>query len=247
MFFTIYLICFLAGVGFSALSLLTMFAHGIHFHHGGTQLHGHGPAPHGHAPAPQGAGQPGAAQHGVAAGPKTAPHAQSQNVVKLTAQKAVAEVAQASATATPWLLRFNITALVLFLAIFGGVGLLLEDKHELASMLTAAIAVVCGFAGSTVVSRLLGVIIAREHPLEPVTFTGTVAQVTMPIREGDGTGEIIYTLEGTRRCSGARSDDGRAIGKGAEVVIVRYDKGIAYVASFDEPVPVPAPITTITH
>jgi hypothetical protein len=244
MFFTIYLICFLAGVGFSALSLLTMFAHGIHFHHGGAQLHGHGPAHHGQGPTHQ-AGQHGAAQHGTAAGPKAVPHAPSQNVVKMTAQKAVAEVAQASTTATPWLLRFNITALVLFLAIFGGVGLLLEDKHELASLLTAAIAVVCGFAGSTVVSRLLGVIIAREHPLEPVIFTGTVAQVTMPIREGGGTGEIIYTLEGTRRCSGARSDDGRAIGKGAEVVIVRYDKGIAYVASFDEPVP--APITTITH
>lgn len=243
MFFTFYLICFLAGVGFSALSLLSTFAHGIHFHHhgGGAHLHhGHGPAHQGHGPAQQAAGH-----HGGNAGPKAAPHAQSQNVVKMTAQKAVAEVAQASTTATPWLLRFNITALVLFLAIFGGVGLLLEDKHELASLVSAAIAAVCGLAGSTVVNRLLGVIIARERPLEPVTFTGTVAQVTMPIREGGGTGEIIYTLEGTRRCSGARSDDGRGIGKGAEVVIVRYDKGIAYVASFDERPQ--TPITTITH
>jgi hypothetical protein len=246
MFFTIYLICFLAGVGFSALSLLTMFAHGIHFHHGGAHLHhGHGPVHHGHGPAQQAAGHHGAAQHGGDAGPKAAPHAQSQNVVKMTAQKAVAEVAHASDTATPWLLRFNLTALVLFLAIFGGVGLLLEDKHELASLLTAAIAVICGFAGSTAVTRVLGAIIARERPLEPVTFTGTVAQVTIPIREGGGTGEIIYTLEGTRRCSGARSDDGRAIGKGAEVVIVRYDKGIAYVASFDEPVH--AAVTTTSH
>src|SRR5260221_1132247 len=245
MFFTIYLICFLAGVGFSALSLLTMFA-GLHFHHqGGGHLQGHGPAHHGHGPAHPAAGHHGATQHGGAAGPKAVPPAQTHNVVKMTAQKAVAEVAQASATGTPWLLRFNLTALVLFLAIFGGVGLLLEDKHELASLLTAAIAVICGVAGSTAVTRVLGAIIARERPLEPVTFTGTVAQVTMPIREGGGTGEIIYTLEGTRRCSGARSDDGRAIGKGAEVVIVRYDKGIAYVASFDAPVQ--APITTTTH
>lgn len=230
--FTIYLICFLAGVGFSALSLLTMFAQGFHhtgFHHGPAHGHAvhHGPA-HGHT-----ANGHGHAQHGQHV--QHTPSTQSQNgVVKATAERAVAEVAAAGNTGTPWLARINITALVLFLAIFGGVGLLLEDKHQLTSILAGAIAVACGLAGSAVVNRILGAMIAREKPLEPVTFTGTVAQVTMPIRDGGGTGEIVYTLDGTRRCSGARSDDGRSIAKGSEVVIVRYDKGIAYVAAFDE-------------
>jgi hypothetical protein len=164
--------------------------------------------------------------------------------VKVTAEKAVAEVAAAGNTGTPWIARINITAIVLFLAIFGGVGLLLEDKHQLSSILAGAIAAGCGLAGSAVVNRLLGAMMAREKPLEPVTFTGMLAQVTMPIRDGGGTGEIVYTLDGTRRCSGARSDDGRGINKGSEVVIVRYDKGIAYVAAFDEPTHAP---TIISH
>ena len=50
----------------------------------------------------------------------------------------------------------------------------------------------------------------------------------MPIRAG-GTGELIYSQEGTRRVAGARSEDGAAIPKGAEVVVTRYEKGIAYV------------------
>lgn len=226
--FTLYLICFLAGVGFSALSLLTMFAQGFHhtgFHHSPSHGHAvhHGTA-HGHA---NGHGNAQHAQHTATA--------QSQNgVIKATAERAVAEVASAASTGTPWIARLNITALVLFLAIFGGVGLLFEDKHQLTSIFAAVIAAACGLAGSAVVNRLLGAMIARERPLEPVTFTGTLAQVIMPIRDGGGTGEIVYTLDGTRRCSGARSDDGRGINKGSEVVIVRYDKGIAYVAAFDE-------------
>ena len=230
--FTIYLICFLAGVGFSALSMLSMFAHGFHHagHHGhhGHQGHhaNHGHAQNGHAQQ----------QHG--------PAAKSGNVVEATAEKAVAHVAEGADTATPWLFRINITAIVLFLAVFGGVGLLLEDKHQLTSLLAASIAGVSGLAGSAAVNRILAAIIDREHPLEPVTFTGTLAQVTMPIRDGGGTGEIVYTIEGTRRCSGARSDDGRGIVKGSEVVIVRYDRGIAYVAAFDEHAQAP---TITTH
>src|SRR5258708_11627924 len=187
--FTIYLICFLAGVGFSALSMLSMFADGFHHagHHGhhGHQGHhaNHGHAENGHAQQ----------QHASAA--------KSDNVVKATAEKAVAQVAEGADTATPWLFRINITAIVLFLAIFGGVGLLLEDKHQLTSLLAASIAGVSGLAGSAAVNRILAAIIAREHPLEPVTFTGTLAQVTMPIRAGGGTGVIVYTIEGTRPSS----------------------------------------------
>jgi hypothetical protein len=55
----------------------------------------------------------------------------------------------------------------------------------------------------------------------------------MPIRE-NGTGEIIFALGGVRRCAGARSEDGRSVEKGAEVVIERYEKGIAYVKRWEE-------------
>jgi hypothetical protein len=219
--FTIYLICFLAGVSFSALSLLTMFAHGLH--HGGGHGHGHSAHAHhvGHGHAQHGPSQ---GQHAVAG--------QQQNAVAKATQNAVADAAVAG---TPWLMRINITAIVLFLAIFGAVGLLLEPAHELSSLLIGGIAAACGVAGGAVVNRVLAAIVAKERPLEPVNFTGVLAQVTIPIRDGGGTGEIIYTLDGTRCCSGARSDDGVGIGRGTEVVIVRYDKGIAYVAAFDDP------------
>jgi hypothetical protein len=49
-----------------------------------------------------------------------------------------------------------------------------------------------------------------------------------------GTGEIIYSQEGVRRCCGARSEMGTAIAKGIEVVVTRYEKGIAYVRPWAE-------------
>jgi hypothetical protein len=56
--------------------------------------------------------------------------------------------------------------------------------------------------------------------------------VTSSIRE-NGTGEIVYTLDGKRRVDGARSQDGKSIPNGAEVSIVRYAGGIAYVVPLD--------------
>ena len=64
-------------------------------------------------------------------------------------------------------------------------------------------------------------------------MTGTLGRISMPVREG-GTGELIYSQQGTRRSCGARSEDGSAIDRGTEVVVMRYDKGIAYVRRWDE-------------
>jgi hypothetical protein len=55
----------------------------------------------------------------------------------------------------------------------------------------------------------------------------------MPIRE-NGTGEIIYSQAGTRRTCGARSENGGALEKGAEIVVTRYEKGLAYVRLWEE-------------
>jgi hypothetical protein len=64
-------------------------------------------------------------------------------------------------------------------------------------------------------------------------MVGVLGRISMPIRE-NGTGEIIYSQAGTRRTCGARSESGRALEKGAEIVVTRYDKGIAYVRLWDE-------------
>jgi hypothetical protein len=55
-----------------------------------------------------------------------------------------------------------------------------------------------------------------------------VARVSSTIRAG-GTGEIVYTLGGTRHVDGARSVTSEALERGTQVVILRIEKGIAYV------------------
>jgi hypothetical protein len=64
-------------------------------------------------------------------------------------------------------------------------------------------------------------------------MVGVLGKVSVPVREG-GTGELIYSQAGTRRVCGVRSEDGTAIAKGEEVVVTRYEKGIAYVRRWDE-------------
>ena len=61
-----------------------------------------------------------------------------------------------------------------------------------------------------------------------------LAQVSDSIRDGNGIGEIIFSQSGARRASAARSEDGSAIERGAEVVVIRYDRGVAYVRRWDE-------------
>jgi hypothetical protein len=79
------------------------------------------------------------------------------------------------------------------------------------------------------------VLISENENMDPADYemVGVLGRVCSPIREG-GTGEIVYTQMGTRRVCGARSDDSTAIAKGTEVVVTRYEKGIAYVRLWSE-------------
>jgi hypothetical protein len=65
-------------------------------------------------------------------------------------------------------------------------------------------------------------------------MVGVLGRLSIPIRAG-GTGELIFSQEGTRRVSGARAEGGVAIPKGAEVIVTRYEKGIAYVRPWEDP------------
>jgi hypothetical protein len=75
----------------------------------------------------------------------------------------------------------------------------------------------------------------HDRELDPADYerTGVLARIVSPIREG-GTGEIIFSQEGTRNTCGARSESGEALAKGTEVIITRYEKGIAYVRKWEE-------------
>ncbi len=71
--------------------------------------------------------------------------------------------------------------------------------------------------------------------MDPADYemVGVLGRVSVSIRES-GTGEIIYSQAGTRRTCGARCENGNAVAKGSEVVVTRYEKGIAYVRLWTE-------------
>jgi membrane protein implicated in regulation of membrane protease activity len=128
---------------------------------------------------------------------------------------------------------FTITA---FLAWFGGTGYLLTHYYAAWFAVGLAAAAACGLAGAGVVFWFLArVLVSREETLDPDDYdmVGVLGRLSSAIRPG-GTGEIVFTQAGTRRSAGARSVDGSGIPKNTEVVVTRYERGIAYVRSWDE-------------
>jgi membrane protein implicated in regulation of membrane protease activity len=128
---------------------------------------------------------------------------------------------------------FNMAAITAFLAWFGGSGIVLQQVTHLGLLPLTGASVVVGIAGGSAINRFLRSLMSREKPLEASTIVGKVAQVTSPIREG-GTGEIVYSLHGTRHAEAARAESGASIEKGSQVVVIRHEKGIAYVSTWDE-------------
>jgi len=131
---------------------------------------------------------------------------------------------------------FNLGTIAAFLAWFGGAGYLLAVYSSIWFFWSLVLSVLSGLAGASIVFWFLAkVLVGRESDLNPADYrmTGVLARVSSPIREG-GTGEIIYSQEGTRRACGARSEDGASIPKGIEVLVTRYEKGIAFVRRWDE-------------
>jgi membrane protein implicated in regulation of membrane protease activity len=130
----------------------------------------------------------------------------------------------------------NASTFMAFLAWFGGTGYLLTRHSNLLALASLGIAILSGlFAGWVVFKFMVKLAQTNDAPMtdEDRRVEGALGTISMPIRE-NGTGEIIFSLGGSRRCAGARSDDGKAIERGAEVVIERYEKGIAYVKRWEE-------------
>jgi membrane protein implicated in regulation of membrane protease activity len=131
---------------------------------------------------------------------------------------------------------FNLFTLTAFLAWFGGTGYLLTRYSTLWVGLGLLVSIASGLVGGGIVFLFMGkVLISREENMDPADYemVGVLGRVSSPIRAG-GTGEIIYSQMNTRRTCGARSEDGGAVAKGTEVIVTRYDKGIAYVKLWSE-------------
>jgi len=131
---------------------------------------------------------------------------------------------------------FNPPSIAAFLAWFGGTGYLLTRFSSVWVGMGLMLSVVSGLVGGGIIFIFLSrVLISEEETMDPADYemVGVLGKLSVTIREG-GTGELIYSQAGTRRVCGARSDDGTAIAKGTEVVVTRYDKGLAYVRLWSE-------------
>jgi hypothetical protein len=208
-----YLICFAVGFCFSFFSFVFGGARfgRLHLPH----LHAHG-VPHVpvvHGPV-AGAGHAPIAAHGAA-----------------TANTSGAPVARGSGVSP-----FNFVTLTAFLAWFGGTGYLLMRFSAIWVGFGLLLSVMSGLVGGGIIFLFLSrVLISGEENMDPADYemVGVLGKLCVSIREG-GTGELLYSQMGTRRVCGARSEDGSAIVKGCEVVVTRYEKGIAYVRMWSE-------------
>jgi membrane protein implicated in regulation of membrane protease activity len=129
---------------------------------------------------------------------------------------------------------FTITA---FLCWFGGAGYLLHHYSVFIAPLVLLLSLLSGVFGAALLWAILfKVLLPRERVLssEDTEMTGVLAQVSDSIRSDGGIGEILFLQTGARRSSAARSDDGQTIERGTEVVVLRYERGIAYVRPWAE-------------
>ncbi|MGI8553758.1 MAG: hypothetical protein ACR2PL_23660 [Dehalococcoidia bacterium] len=125
----------------------------------------------------------------------------------------------------------NLGSLLAFLTWFGGIGYVLHDFSPLALVLVLVLAILAGLVGAMVIVLFLfKVLLPAQTIVDPETYRldGTAARVTARIAAG-ATGEITYSKAGARRSDAAQSIDGESIGRDEEVVILSYQRGIAYV------------------
>jgi membrane protein implicated in regulation of membrane protease activity len=131
---------------------------------------------------------------------------------------------------------FNFATITAFLAWFGGTGYLLTRYSTLIVSLIMLLAVIAGLVGASIIFWFVAkLLLKHDRELDPADYDriGVLGRIISPIRAG-GTGEIIFSQEGTRQTCGARSEAGEALPRDIEVIITRYEGGIAYVRRWDE-------------
>ena len=130
----------------------------------------------------------------------------------------------------------NFSSLTAFLAWFGAAGYLLTEHSALLVVVVMVLATGVGLLGATLVFWfVVKLMLPHDLALDPADYDriGVLGRISSSIREG-GTGEIIFSQAGTRHTCGARTETGEALPKGAEVVVTRYERGIAYVRRWEE-------------
>ena len=131
---------------------------------------------------------------------------------------------------------FSISTISAFLAWFGGAGYLLTRFTHLTALFDLLLAASVGLVGGGIIFVILGkYVLPRLTELRQEDFQvpGSVGHLSVSIPAG-AVGEIVYTVGGAQQVDSARSVSGEAIERGIEVVVLRREKGIAYVERWDK-------------
>jgi membrane protein implicated in regulation of membrane protease activity len=129
----------------------------------------------------------------------------------------------------------NFGTIAAFLAWFGGAGYLLAH-YSVWFAIALGVAIASGIGGAAIVFLFLTKVLIRTgEELDPADYdmVGVLGTVSSNIRPS-GTGEMIFLQKGVRRAAPARGEDSIIIQSGTEVVVTRYEHGIAYVRPWEE-------------
>lgn len=139
----------------------------------------------------------------------------------------------------------NLPTILSFLTWFGGAGYIFQSTMHLGPIVSTVLALISGTAGGALVFFVLSYVLWRGQttPMRRADFylPGTRARVVSSI-SAEGTGEIVFSKGGSRRVEGARSATGQPLTKGTDVVITRYEKGLAYVQPASVMADLPPPV-----
>jgi len=131
---------------------------------------------------------------------------------------------------------FNVSTILAFLAWFGGTGYILtRDSHLVAAialLIASGVGLFGGWIVFTFMARIVRITDAQMHDWN-YRLEGSVGTLSSAIRE-NGVGEITFERNGAIASASARSEDGKPLPKGAEVVISRYEDGIAFVQRWED-------------
>jgi hypothetical protein len=211
-----YLICFAAGFVFSVLSFLS----------GTLSLHLH-------LPKFLGFGDSG---NGAMHAPGSAIHAPGSSVHAPGVPAHAPGIEGHASVHGAHFSFFNPITSAAFLTWFGGTGYLLVHLRHIWVFAGLLFSSAAGLVGASIVFWFVAkVLLANERALDPLDYemVGVLGRVSSSIRSG-GTGEIIFTQEGVRRPCAARSETGESLPRGVEVLVTRYEHGVAYVRLWDE-------------
>jgi membrane protein implicated in regulation of membrane protease activity len=129
-----------------------------------------------------------------------------------------------------WITQLNLGTILAFVTWFGGVAYLFRNALGVNALVSIVLGLAAGYLGGAIIFKFMQMLKSSETVLDArrERLAGTIARISSPVRSG-GVGEIVYEMNGVRQVSAARSADGVALPRGAEVIVLNRERGIAIV------------------